>query len=65
MVLAGVGWGTFRVPVQFRRVSGAEVLSRSEFEIPQRRARPHRKWKPRRGRCRGRGRRAASMANRR
>ena len=26
--------GAFRAPVQFRRVSGAEVLSQSEFEVP-------------------------------
>ena len=26
--------GAFRAPVQFRRVSGAEVLSQSEFELP-------------------------------
>ena len=26
--------GRFRAPVQFRRVSGAEVLSQSQFEIP-------------------------------
>ena len=26
--------GTFRAPVQFRRVSGAEVLSQSAFELP-------------------------------
>ena len=32
--------GTFRAPVQFRRVSGAEVLSQSEFEIPLRRLAP-------------------------
>ncbi len=28
--------GAFRAPVQFRRVSGAEVLSQSEFELPLR-----------------------------
>ena len=30
--------GTFRAPMQFPRVSGAEVLSQSEFEIPLSRA---------------------------
>ncbi len=32
--------GTFRAPVQFRRVSGAEVLSQSEFELPLRQPAP-------------------------
>ena len=30
--------GTFRAPVQFRRVSGTEVLAQSAFEMPLRRA---------------------------
>ena len=32
--------GTFHAPVQFRRVSGAEVLSQSQFEIPLSRPTP-------------------------
>ena len=32
--------GTFRAPVQFRRMSGAEVLSQSQFEIPLNRPTP-------------------------
>ncbi len=32
--------GAFRAPVQFRRVSGAEVLSQSEFELPLRQPAP-------------------------
>lgn len=33
--------GTWRMPVQFRRVSGADVLVQSAFEIPLRRPAPN------------------------